>query len=377
MAGSNRGLFEDATPSYRGMFAIIFAGILGMAVIIGGKQWGIEQLFLTAIPIGIMIVYAVLLRLPFLRLRDDHSGDNLYYLGFLYTLTSIAASLMSYTAGGSADIIVANFGIAVFTTIAGLLLRVAFNQMRSDPGDVERTTRLELAEAARKMRTELDSATLELKQFHRATLQSMDGSFTSIRSFTEDSLKALVSSAEEFTRSSSDMIKSRDALFVENTTKLNKALTSATKAIDKVGSQLDLFKSPETLVTLELGPAKKTLEDFTTSLVQSHDQVLASVRSSVDQITQSTRALEDLVKATQTTLRAMANDQSSSAAQLSASTQALNQAALSIRDLLSVLQRQPPRATQFDDRTDLLSTSVPGVDTTRGGRFGWFKRTPR
>ena len=141
--------------------------------------------------VAVMVFYAVLLRTPAFRLRDDQSGDNLYYLGFLYTLTSIAVSLMEYTTGRDADVIVTNFGIAVFTTIAGLLLRLAFNQMRGDTADVERVTRMELAEAARRMRTELDNAVLELKQFQRATLQSVEGSFTTMRELTEETLKTL------------------------------------------------------------------------------------------------------------------------------------------------------------------------------------------
>jgi hypothetical protein len=37
------------------------------------------------------------------RLRDDQSSDNRYYMGFLFTLTSLAVSLCQFSAAGSAE----------------------------------------------------------------------------------------------------------------------------------------------------------------------------------------------------------------------------------------------------------------------------------
>jgi len=68
-----------------------------------------------------------------LRLRDDQSGDNLYYMGFLFTLTSLGVSLYQFSVERAAEEIVQNFGIAIASTITGIALRVVFNQMRRDP----------------------------------------------------------------------------------------------------------------------------------------------------------------------------------------------------------------------------------------------------
>src|SRR5205823_5195428 len=111
----------------------------------------------TSIPVAIMLLYALCVKfLPFFRLREDQAGDNLYYMGFLFTLTSLGVSLYQFRADGPAEEIVQNFGVAVGSTIAGVALRVLFNQMRLDPVDVEQSARLELAEAARRVRKELD-----------------------------------------------------------------------------------------------------------------------------------------------------------------------------------------------------------------------------
>jgi hypothetical protein len=63
---------------------------------------------------------------------------NLYYIGFLYTLTSLGVSLWQFSSTEGAETIVTNFGVAIASTIFGVALRVLFNQMRQDPVEVER-----------------------------------------------------------------------------------------------------------------------------------------------------------------------------------------------------------------------------------------------
>jgi hypothetical protein len=158
-----------------GIGAIVFISFVlaGCAYIITAKLQGVAPLYVTFVPIAAMIAYALLITLArALRLRDDQSGDNLYYMGFLFTLTSLGVSLYQFSATHAAEEIVQNFGIAIGSTIAGIGLRVIFNQMRRDPIEVERMMRLELAEAARKLRRELDSSVVEFGYFRRSAQQS-------------------------------------------------------------------------------------------------------------------------------------------------------------------------------------------------------------
>src|SRR5215470_4672229 len=154
------------------MFFFVVA--LGAAYIVFAKLEGFHALAVTLVPVGVMIGYAVLLGVARLfRLRDDQSGDNLYYMGFLFTLTSLAVSLYQFSGAGTAEQIVQNFGIAIASTIAGITLRIFFNQMRRDPVEVEHTARLELAQASRRVRRELEGTVLEFSYFRRATQQSI------------------------------------------------------------------------------------------------------------------------------------------------------------------------------------------------------------
>src|ERR1700731_5343890 len=159
-----------------GLFnGLVFFGVVifGSGYIIFSKLHDFGALAATAVPVLVMIGYAVLLGARLFRLRDDQSGDNLYYMGFLFTLTSLAVSLYQFSAAGSAEQIVQNFGIAIASTIAGITLRILFHQMRRDPIEVEATARLELAAASRKVRRELESTVIEFGSFRRATQQSL------------------------------------------------------------------------------------------------------------------------------------------------------------------------------------------------------------
>src|SRR5271169_4759250 len=179
-----------ATTDRTGKFPVgLLSGLVFFTVVLSGcgyivfsKIQGFSAFYVTLVPVLFMIGYALLLGLARLfRLRDDQSGDNLYYMGFLFTLTSLAVSLYQFSAAGSAEQIVQNFGIAIASTIAGITLRIFFNQMRRDPVEVEAAARLELAEASRKVKRELESAILEFGYFRRMTQQSITDALDEVK----------------------------------------------------------------------------------------------------------------------------------------------------------------------------------------------------
>src|SRR3569623_1090307 len=151
-----------------------------------------------------MIGYALLLGFARLfKLRDDQSGDNLYYMGFLFTLTSLGVSLYQYPSLGSAEQIVQNFGVAIASTIAGIALRIFFNQMRRDPVEVEHFARLELAKASRDVKRELESTVLEFAYFRRATQQSIADSLEEVKAVLSEAKASFVGQLGDLAKDSS------------------------------------------------------------------------------------------------------------------------------------------------------------------------------
>src|SRR5262245_21337039 len=132
--------FSHALSPFFGAALFLTFFLFGSAYIVWAKLVGIPPVLVTGIPLGLMLLYALALGLArYFRLRDDQAGDNLYYLGFLYTLTSLGVSLWQFSVNEGAEGIVTNFGVAIASTILGVALRVVFNQMRQDPVEVERT----------------------------------------------------------------------------------------------------------------------------------------------------------------------------------------------------------------------------------------------
>ena len=168
---------RDGVLSHPAAGPLAFSAFLaaGCLYIVTAKLWGIGAGWVTGVPVMLMAAYAATLLLaPSARLRDDQAGDNVYYMGFLYTLTSLGVSLYQFGDADSGTAIVRNFGIAVASTIAGVAGRVLFAQMRRDPVEVERSARMELAEAARRVRRELDGSVVEFGFFRRQMQQMVE-----------------------------------------------------------------------------------------------------------------------------------------------------------------------------------------------------------
>jgi hypothetical protein len=262
------------------LFMIFVAA--GCAYIVLAKLKGVEPFYVTFAPVGIMIAYALLISLARgLRLRDDQTGDNLYYMGFLFTLTSLGVSLYQFSATHAAEEIVQNFGIAIGSTIAGIGLRVIFNQMRRDPVEVEQRMRLELAEAARRVRRELDSSVVEFGYFRRNAQQSAADSFNLMTERFDDIVAKLLASLEEVTAKLSvpvaaaarqledatgEATRSMGATLSANvgrlsaeTETLSSRVVAISGALEEVAGKLNAMQTPDRVFELRLEPAMQAL----------------------------------------------------------------------------------------------------------------------
>lgn len=135
-------------------------GVLGAFLVTGSLSVIILKIstmpFLVRIgvPIAIILIYATLTvsRTRF-RLRYDQAGDNCYYMGFIFTLVSLGVALYEIQSGLGVHeygiSVVKDFGLALSTTIIGIICRVSLGQLREDPHDIEEAARRELIEYSR------------------------------------------------------------------------------------------------------------------------------------------------------------------------------------------------------------------------------------
>ena len=211
---------------------IIFA-TFGFAGIVSGKWLGLATVWVAIGAIALMLLYAVYVGWSAGgRVRADQAGDNCYYLGLIYTLASLSYAIGTFDPNDAASTIVQGFGIALATTILGLILRVFFSQGRPDLENVEELARLELTEASSRLKAELGEVVRNMNDFSRNMQQSIselhEAATANMEDFAKtsvDGLRSVIDAANEAISAEANDFASRskkyDASFSKLLTKLD------------------------------------------------------------------------------------------------------------------------------------------------------------
>ncbi len=210
-----------------------------------------------------------------LNTRKDQTGDNLYYLGFIFTLGSLAYSLLDLNA---LENILVNFGNAVWSTLWGIVLRTAVNQLRFDPNEVEEASRQELSEASRRVAKELNQSVEEFDTFRKVSQQLVGEGFKDTQKNIEDISSTIMESLRTTSEKSAEPI--------------NKMINVSSKAIEAMSNQIEKFASntekfserQEKLLqaTLKIAEAmEKFSEEYRTK-----DTIGASIRQTIAKTTE-------------------------------------------------------------------------------------------
>jgi hypothetical protein len=275
-------------------FAI--ASIGGGALLIGLKILGVSQVPVTAAACAIIGGYCLIVSFtPNLRIREDQLGDNCYYLGFLFTLASLAYALYQFGVTGNVEEIVANFGLALGSTIWGILLRVLINQARRDVLETEQDARMALAEAVVRLRTEIDDAVLALGSFCRNVQQAAQ---EQINTSTEQTAKVLNESIAKVGQSSAGVMDRIDAAFLEfreHAQVLNESSGATVKSLKTLLSRIDKIDAPSDLVTRRLEPALSVLDESVGRLRKRLDTEESLATTVLDHVAKMTERLELVV----------------------------------------------------------------------------------
>ena len=257
---SDRNSLTGESPLQVDHLFFMFAVLLGAFMILSLKGGFIpiphSDMLGIVLPVSVMGSYAFAVTLiPRMRLRLDQAGDNLYYLGFTYTLCSLAITLYRFHATESAaDYIVSNFGIALATTIVGVVFRVWLHQMRDDPLELEREVRSELTEAVGRLRAEIDLAVREFNHFNRTLQQSAQ---EAIEAQGNVALEALDKSTKEYAEVSVRAVGYLEGCFMEfnkQATELNTNTAQIATALTALSKRIDAIEAPSDLLSDKLAP---------------------------------------------------------------------------------------------------------------------------
>ena len=267
-------------------WAFIAFATVGFAGIVSGKWRGAETIWIAIGAIVLMLAYAVVVGWTGTgRVRADQAGDNCYYLGLIYTLASLSYAIGTFDPNDTASTIVQGFGIALATTIFGLILRVFFSQGRPDLENVEEQARLELTDASSRLKTELREAARQMKDFTVGLQQSLtethEAATQSMEAFTKasvDGLNSVVETANEAIRGEANDFAARSKKYEAAFGKLLGKIESHAENLDAIGAAHDKLREAAELTQSAVASSSGYLSDLTAA-ARDASSAIDSVRA--------------------------------------------------------------------------------------------------
>lgn len=361
---------RQSTQASRGLFLLFF--VVGAIVIAVGKSLALHFWIVTGVPVALLVVFAVASH----RFYGPHEavGDSAYYLGFLFTLLSISMALYQFNAdldAEAAGAFVHNFGVALFTTIAGLVLRVLFAQQQQDPDEIERAARVSLAQAANELSKEIVRSAEDVRGFGqkvvasyrdsseivlRETAASMRAVTHDVRQTVGEANSAIKAVANEIRGSAGEIREELKSSFqamlkpVRSVTakaeQINDALESVITATARVAARIDAIEVPPDILTQKLQEVFSVLS----SAVGEHVKALRKGAESWEEYHSVLRTNAETMRAIDVAGKGFAESLRASASALEvidASLPALARLAAMLAQLSDPIERLGDHATAF------------------------------
>ena len=372
---------DRATPESNRLDVIAFVATFaaGCSLYFSLRWLGASQLAISGGLVGIMVGYAfVITRLPRLRLRLDQTGDNSYYLGLLFTLMSMATALHDFGASelsagddSSARQIISNFGVALATTITGILLRVVLHQMRVDPAEIEETARLELSDAANRVRATLDRVSAEMERLIADIRQRAGDNLAQMIEETNRTLGDFVSQVTGATSRLTDAASDAHNDAVTKMAMVSQRLTEVASATEAAAVRLRSVEPPPTKLATRIEAVAEALAKVAggAELVGGSmtDAGQTSAKVAIEMLEAAAKLSETASGAIQFQ-QATAEHLNAALTQVGDSIQRLGGTIEEDRQRLAALERQSRATTEAANQAGEASTAVLRnlVEVTRG-----------
>ena len=259
--------FIDELDDYQDhiVFSIVFvAGLIPICFL--RLLLDVPAIFVSAWLVFLLACYAALIaKTRRYRLREDRAADNLYFLGFLFTVAALLVSLIKFswtsdqsTLSNNPLTVVGDLGIGLITTLVGLFGRVFFTQLRKDPEEIEDRVRLNLSDAAERTRDQIVE-TIGL-------LEDSQDIIKQILSESRDRLIELNRTFETSISQLSDKVKNVNLPPDMITARLDPTLANAQKSLENFSDKTALVEVPSDMLT---GQIKSSFDSLMLSFSQT------------------------------------------------------------------------------------------------------------
>ena len=281
---------------------VAFVGGLAMIVVVRSSSPGLDGAILAAV---LAVAVVVLLGIYDWHRREDHgrAGDELYYLGLLLTLCSLIYTLVTLfltEARHSSERIeqlVGNFGIALVSTVAGILGRIVLQSREPAPASAPSANRAGQAPSATDAARQAEQDALAQLPELRRQLREATDAFAHFTRVTLDHGNHVKAHTEELAREFNSQLEALSAKHLASTaTAWQEAAASMAEAASTMLGRID-EQTAKTLAQVEAaweGLAAKssaTGEAARQRLAEDAEQMSALLQH----LATANRALESLV----------------------------------------------------------------------------------
>lgn len=298
MAKLKQSFFDKIDDSYIKIIFFITYVIGAVIIFLNPNFLGefTSAFLLTILMVAYLISILVVKKKTNTFIRDEQMGDSFYYLGFLFTLTALVFSLFSLGTDGIDDLL-KKFGVAITTTLIGLIGRIIMSQFRESLDEIKEKAESQISAAARKLNVQLESSINILREqsiiIAKNTDKTLQDSSLSLRRFMEENNKIL----QDSTNQSKNVIDE----FNKNAQEISKNLSKInipTNKFQKFEESVDGFVN--TLNSLEQGMKNSLAESEIRKIAEQFKSLSNSISSQSkmlnEELVDSKEALQSLSK---------------------------------------------------------------------------------
>jgi len=295
-----KGLMRTTRFDSRKFFGAVL--VAGSASIVAGRWIPIPVLHILLsiiIPVLCIIGYAYANYWnQFASTSRTQTADNCYFLGFLFFLISISATLVVLQADRiSVSEVVRGFGTALIVSIVGMGARILLLQESANLGDARQRSEFELTQAVERFRNELVSSTDLLAHSQKAAVDNLRATLEGTGQVLGDTVAAMQSALASGTQHLETTLKSvqipRDLLTGQLQPLVDGIKSELTRLSQAVKTQTgSTSKASESLTRISEAWSESATRS--NELVDSSNRLLSAHNSELEQISSNGRSLTNI-----------------------------------------------------------------------------------
>ena len=253
------GIVKEVPSIFKTQNAFVWAFLIGLVLISLTKLIGQEQpiwggIVASALGIGVMWFYQREQKTSRPETDQPRLGDEVYYIGLLYTLTSLCAALVilflmdssTRSLDDRTDEMIGSFGIALLTTMAGIVMRMTLQRH----GEEEHETVIRISSDMKGVTVDLERHAYEL----RRQLQNSTNAFASHTNSTILQAKTIHSHMDEMIKTFHEGLEQKAKAELESLCTIYRAVGEKKEEEEKIASVQrlgiqNLFKKLETQIS--------------------------------------------------------------------------------------------------------------------------------